>query len=433
MNGAPITAEDLALYALDALDSAATSRIDVLLRSSSEARTELSLIRGDLAVLALSAQQHTPPALSRQRLLKQVAREHRLPIPVAAQDEPQFAIDPPAIVDPAAPTLLGRTPRATTEERRARVRLPRIVAEPEPLFMAEESAAPAPPAHIAPVDTRSEEQKRAERIVAGLRSAPIESAGTPISSFSGAVGPVFTGNTNRDLPADPSHEQESVAATRSSSTSAGILFQMPPASDVHASTEEEDRYTPSAGRITAHEDAPHRSRTAVVMAWAGWVAAAGLAAATILTVRNNTALQQQIHTQQTALVQTRATAARADAVLQTLESGAAQRFVLARQDTAPIPSARVAYLPERGSLVFQGTNLEQLPPYKTYELWLIPTGAGAQPIPAGTFKPDARGYATLLMPALPGGTVAGNFGVTIEDETGSTVPTLPILLIGQTG
>ncbi len=432
MNGAPITAEDLALYALDALDSAATSRIDVLLRSSSEARTELSLIRGDLAVLALSAQQHTPPALSRQRLLKQVAREHRLPIPVAAQDEPQFAIDPPAIVDPAAPTLLGRTPRATTEERRARVRLPRIVAEPEPLFMAEESAAPAPPAHIAPVDTRSEEQKRAERIVAGLRSAPIESADTSTSSLS-AVGPVFKGEKNRDLPSDAPLVQEPIAATRSPSTSAGILFQMPPASDVHASTEEEDRYTPSASRITAHEDTPRRSRTAVVMAWAGWVAAAGLAAATILTVRNNTALQQQIHTQQTALVQTRATAARADAVLQTLESGAAQRFVLARQDTAPIPSARVAYLPERGSLVFQGTNLEQLPPYKTYELWLIPTGAGAQPIPAGTFKPDARGYATLLMPALPGGTVAGNFGVTIEDETGSTVPTLPILLIGQTG
>ena len=211
------------------------------------------------------------------------------------------------------------------------------------------------------------------------------------------------------------------------------VFQMPPASDALRAVDAEDRYQPSAPLSFSDDYAavPSRSRGVVIMAWTGWVAAAGLAAATVLMVRSNAGLHEQLHAQQAALTVTEAKAANADLVLQTLESAASERFVLARQDTAPVPSARVAYLAEHGSLVFQGTNLEPLPAYKTYELWLIPSGEGRQPIAAGTFKPDNRGYATLVMPSLPKGTVAGNFGVTIEDETGSTTPTLPILLIGQ--
>jgi anti-sigma-K factor RskA len=69
-----------------------------------------------------------------------------------------------------------------------------------------------------------------------------------------------------------------------------------------------------------------------------------------------------------------------------------------------------------------------LPAQKAYELWLIPT-AGS-PIPAGTFKPDARGSATLIEPTLPAGVEAKTFAITVEPEQGSATPTMPILMMG---
>lgn len=423
MNESPITAEDLTLYALHSIDSAATARIDVLLRSSSEARRELSQIRGDLAALALSTQQQAPPALSRQRLLKQVAREPRT-FHAAAEPQPQtFVADAPDSADPIAPTTLGRLTQA---ERRSRMRLPRIVAEPEPMFTADEAA--EQPSAAMTRDIPNAEAGRPEQSTFPEKVELPTQFGTP--ALSDKLGPSNT-RAESTTSAEPLTPEAELRLRKS--LAAGTLFQMPLAPTHLHDTELEDRYTPTASQATAEPtDQTRRSRSAVVLAWTGWVAAAGLAAATVFAIRGNVALHDQLRSQKALLDRNQVATARADAVLKTLESSASQRFVLARQDTVPIPSARVAYLPEQGSLVFQGTNLEQLPPDKTYELWLIPSSAGAQPLPAGTFKPDARGYATLLMPALPKGTVAGNFGVTIEDESGSTVPTLPILLIGQT-
>ncbi len=160
MNETPITAEDLTLYAMHLLDVTASARVELLLRSSTEAREELATIRGDLAAFALSAPQHTPPALSRQRLLKQVARERRIvPIPVAMQDASPFVIDAPAptVADPSLSPQ--RSAKSLADERRSKVRLPRIVAEPEPLFSADDHAAnqisqtatPASPGFAEPV------------------------------------------------------------------------------------------------------------------------------------------------------------------------------------------------------------------------------------------------------------------------------------------
>jgi anti-sigma-K factor RskA len=69
-----------------------------------------------------------------------------------------------------------------------------------------------------------------------------------------------------------------------------------------------------------------------------------------------------------------------------------------------------------------------VPPQKAYELWLIPR-SGA-PIPAGVFKPDARGSATVVEPPLPAGTEAKAFAITIEPEAGSSTPTMPIVMVG---
>jgi anti-sigma-K factor RskA len=73
-------------------------------------------------------------------------------------------------------------------------------------------------------------------------------------------------------------------------------------------------------------------------------------------------------------------------------------------------------------------NMPALPPQKAYELWLIPTTRA--PIPAGVFKPDAHGSAAVVEPPLPAGVQAKAFAITVEPESGSSVPTLPIVMVG---
>ena len=87
-------------------------------------------------------------------------------------------------------------------------------------------------------------------------------------------------------------------------------------------------------------------------------------------------------------------------------------------------------MPERGALIFVANHLEQVPASKTYELWIIPAN-GSAPIPAGTFRPDANGTASVILPPLPQGVPAKAFGVTIENEGGADKPTMPIVLSGE--
>ncbi len=106
----------------------------------------------------------------------------------------------------------------------------------------------------------------------------------------------------------------------------------------------------------------------------------------------------------------------------------AQRITLVAVKTPPQPQGKAFYLRNRGSLVFMANNLAPLPPQKTYELWLIP--AQGAPIPAGVFKPDAHGSATVVNPPLHAGTEAKAFAITIENEAGATSPTMPIVMMG---
>jgi anti-sigma-K factor RskA len=106
----------------------------------------------------------------------------------------------------------------------------------------------------------------------------------------------------------------------------------------------------------------------------------------------------------------------------------AQRITLVAAKAPPQPQSKVFYLRKRNSLVLLANNLPALPPQKAYELWLIPT-SGA-PIPAGVFKPDAHGSASVMNPTLPAGAEAKAFAITIEDEAGSATPTMPIVMMG---
>jgi anti-sigma-K factor RskA len=94
------------------------------------------------------------------------------------------------------------------------------------------------------------------------------------------------------------------------------------------------------------------------------------------------------------------------------------------------PEGHAIYSASTGKLVFTASNLPSAPAGKAYELWLLPVG-GSAPIPAGVFKPDEQGSATLVFPQIPTNVQAAGFGVTIEDEAGATKPTMPIVLSGQ--
>jgi hypothetical protein len=123
-------------------------------------------------------------------------------------------------------------------------------------------------------------------------------------------------------------------------------------------------------------------------------------------------------------------AAAAREVVDALTDTTAMRVTLSKGKEAPAPQGRATYVASKGTLIFLASNLQPLPPLKSYELWLIPAAAGGAPIPAGTFRPDERGNASVILPPLPKGVDAKAFGVTIEDKDGAATPTLPIILVG---
>lgn len=113
-----------------------------------------------------------------------------------------------------------------------------------------------------------------------------------------------------------------------------------------------------------------------------------------------------------------------------LSASDAQRVTLVAAGTEPQPQAKAVYSLRHRSLVLLASNLNPLPARKTYELWLLPAN-GTPPLPVGTFRPDAGGSATLVLPQFSGAVPAKGFAVTIEKVPGSATPTLPIVLSGS--
>ena len=317
---APVTAEDLYLYAMQLLQPEEQTRLSDFLQQSPEARAELANVRGDLVLLASTPEQYTPPALSRQRLVKQIGREKK------------------------SASALHAIPERQTQER-----------------------------------------PTAQHAVASLP----------------------------DFPPDPQAPTGLLSPIRDDSYTSSPEAQLP---------------------FRAYQDQdeePRRGIVAVVFPWAGWLVAAGLAVSTFNIWHKSKALQETASFANAKAEHIASESDKALRVLDVLRNSAAQRFQLTKQSSQPIPNARVTYVSETGSLLFQGANLDQLPVGKVYELWLIPVGDGRMPIPAGTFRPDERGYASIVLPEIPKGVVAGTFGVTMEDEGGAKTPTLPIVMIGS--
>jgi anti-sigma-K factor RskA len=179
------------------------------------------------------------------------------------------------------------------------------------------------------------------------------------------------------------------------------------------------------------EIAPKRGIASRVLPWVGWALAAGLAVTTGVLYRERGALRSAAVAEAGRIDQLTADAAAARQVLDTMTDSSAMRVTLTKGQTAPAPQGRATYVASKGTLIFLASNLEPLQPGKTYELWLIPAAAGGSPIPAGMFRPDERGNASVIMPTLPKGVEAKAFGVTVENEGGATTPTQPIILAGE--
>jgi Anti-sigma-K factor rskA len=169
--------------------------------------------------------------------------------------------------------------------------------------------------------------------------------------------------------------------------------------------------------------------------WIPWTAVAAMLIVSVALGVRAYILNQQLESEdallrrQERLIQARnAENLKARALLDVLTAPNAQRVVLTTGKTPPAPSARAVYLPSRGALILQASNMQPLPANKTYELWVIP--ASGAPIPAGLFRPDASGSASVVLPPIPQGVPAKAFGITIENAGGSNTPTAPIILSG---
>lgn len=155
-----------------------------------------------------------------------------------------------------------------------------------------------------------------------------------------------------------------------------------------------------------------------------------LAVFAILLWRENARQRDRIEGLKADAASNQATFEEAKHLLALLTDPSAQHITLVAAQAKPQPAGKAIYMPRNGALVFMASNLAPLAPEKTYELWLVPMH-GDKPMPAGTFKPDAKGNAMVMMPPMSVGVDAKTFAVTIEPEGGSPTPTMPMVLVGS--
>jgi anti-sigma-K factor RskA len=102
---------------------------------------------------------------------------------------------------------------------------------------------------------------------------------------------------------------------------------------------------------------------------------------------------------------------------------------LAGQPPAPRARGRAFWSRSTG-LVFAATELPQLPPGRTYQLWFL--RGPASPVSAGLLKPDDVGRVALAFDTPPGVTTSSGLAVSIEPDGGVLAPTGDLYLVGST-
>ena len=175
---------------------------------------------------------------------------------------------------------------------------------------------------------------------------------------------------------------------------------------------------------------PERSR-AFWWLWAPSVVALALAVVVALLWDDNADLRRETRDLASMVANIQLDAQNSKELLTVLTAPDAMHITLIETGSRPQPHGKATYAPLKGTLVFVGSNLGQLPPRKTYQLWLVAT-PGGKPIPAGTFKPDLRGSAMVMHQTAPR-LKPKRFAVTIEAEEGTESPTTPMVMVGDGG
>lgn len=188
-------------------------------------------------------------------------------------------------------------------------------------------------------------------------------------------------------------------------------------------------------RPTHYEEPVRRDRR--FLTWSGWAMAAGLAAFAGWQAYQADELHKELLIESATLghidQSPNSDVAHAQEILRTLTDPTGLQVSLhvpTSKSAATRPEGHAAYNSESGDLIFVGSHLKTLREDKTYELWLLPA-SGDKPLPAGLFKPDINGNASILLPRLPDHVAAKGFGVTIEADGGSIKPTMPLVLVGS--
>ena len=82
--------------------------------------------------------------------------------------------------------------------------------------------------------------------------------------------------------------------------------------------------------------------------------------------------------------------------------------------------------PSQGVLLI-ASNLPPAPSGKIYEMWVIPKGG--KPLRAGVFQSQSDGTAMHIQRGPVDVSATGAVAVTLENEGGADVPTMPLLAV----
>jgi hypothetical protein len=182
-------------------------------------------------------------------------------------------------------------------------------------------------------------------------------------------------------------------------------------------------------------DRPARRRGTLasgVFGWLGWALAAGFAVAGVRLYQQQMDYRTRLSVQAGELTELHADATGAKRLMEVMTDPSAQRILLSppEADSGSMAEGHVIYEADKGSLILLADHLAPVGIDKIYELWMIPAD-GSNPVPAGTFRPDAGGHGSIILPSLPKAVPVKAFGITVEDGAGSQTPTMPIVLAGS--
>ena len=385
MNGQlPIDPADLALYAMNLLPPAETVTITRMVESSEEWRMALAEVQAELGMFAeASVKLEEPSAASRERLQKGVGREKKFIAPAnpSPRTEPMFA------VAATSPEDSGRSGYG---------KLPWV--------------GWAVAAGVALMATHYYRQTTdLNQVLNGQQATQTAAQKQSTDERNGL----------RTSLATQTQQLQEMTAAAERADRARATLQASIAEQSRKLNEISERATVASKERDALQTTVS-SQTGELTQLTAQVSAAN---------REHDALEARLSAETNDLQRLTADASRARQVLDVLTNRSAQRVTLTRTAAKVEPIGRATYVPSTGSLVFLASNLQPLAPNKTYELWIIPAD-GANPVAAGLFRPDERGDASVILPALPKNVAAKAFGVTVENEGGAPAPTMPILLQG---